>query len=203
MLHLRTPQVERVLAIRFGIVEEGRTALRGRLEHLRRLGTPAGIKRGQGRAATYGWDELLELIVAVELLAVGLTPEHAHRIASTQFGEFRQAFTLLSFELGAQAPEAVENRRVPPGIFAEVLVTADAFAGMRSPNAQRALFATTKSEQFDIHGLPGELLTARVALDVAPTALRLLHAMSKGLDLPGGLVLAEFNAWAIDNVQNP
>lgn len=202
-MHLRTPQVERVLAMRFGVAKEGRTALRGRLEHLRRLGTPAGIKKGQGRAATYGWDEFLELIVAVELLAVGLTPEHAHRIASTQFGQFRQAFALLSFELGAQALEAVESRRVPPGISAEVLVTADAFAGMRSPNAQRALFATTKSEHFDIHDLPSELLTARVALDVAPIALRLLHAMSMTLDLPRNLLLADFKEWAIDNVQNP
>lgn len=203
MIELGTPQIERIVASRFAIAVEGRTALRGRLEHLRRLGTPSGIQRGQGRAAIYRWRELLELIVALELLSAGLTPEHAHRVASLRFGEFEQAFALLSFDLGAGLLAAVEQRRIPAGVSAPVLVTADAFSGMRGSGSSEVAFAIMLSPHYDIHDLPGELSTSRITLDVGPVAVRLLHAMSKALDIPQDLIVHEFKEWAIANVCNP
>ena len=70
---LSSSQVEEVLIARHGI--ERRVAFRGRLEHLRRLGCPAGVNTGKWRPASFGWPQLLELAFALDLMEMGLTPE--------------------------------------------------------------------------------------------------------------------------------
>jgi hypothetical protein len=76
-MRLGSRTVERMLAANFGIEEDRLIAFRGRLDHLRRHGCPSGVNTGKGRAATYGWQQIIELALALSLLDLGLSPEHA------------------------------------------------------------------------------------------------------------------------------
>lgn len=202
-MQLRTREVEEVIARRFAIAAEGRTALRGRLEHLRRLGTPKGVQRGQGKAAYFGWDELLPLMVAVELLNVGLTPDHAHRIVSNSANEIEQGFAHLALDLNKDLVPAAATGRLPIGGEAPLMVTGDAFSALRHQNADKPPLAFRLSSHFDFQGQALEATTSRVTLDLALTAIHLLRALSACFDMPKAVLANSFTDWAGEHVQNP
>lgn len=66
-----------LLSWRHEIRDDKRTALRGRLQHFQSKGFPAGSNTGRGKAAAYGWDELILLGIAMDLLEIGMPPDLA------------------------------------------------------------------------------------------------------------------------------
>lgn len=72
--------VEAMFAARFGIPEERHIAFRGRLDHLRKLGCPAGVNSGKGRPASFGWSQIVELSLALDLIHGGFAPDGVARI---------------------------------------------------------------------------------------------------------------------------
>lgn len=72
---LRFGELEAVLADLNGIPSHQRTAFQARLKNFHRLGFPAGIGQGRGKAVIYTARELILMAVAVELTQLGLTPE--------------------------------------------------------------------------------------------------------------------------------
>lgn len=68
--------VEDLFAARFGILDDRRLAFRGRLDRLRQLGCPQGVNTGKGRPASFGWTQLVELALALDLVNLGFTPEN-------------------------------------------------------------------------------------------------------------------------------
>ncbi|TPG13185.1 hypothetical protein [Sphingomonas oligophenolica] len=78
------------------VVDDRQKALKSRLQHFQRLGFPAGINTGKGKPAAYGARQVVDLLVAFELLQVGLWPE-------VIVGVLRQ--------LGSELPEAVGRVR--------------------------------------------------------------------------------------------
>ena len=64
-----------LIAWRHSIAVDKRTALRGRLQHFQRKRFPPGANTGRGKPAAYGWDQLILLGVAFDLLELGLTPD--------------------------------------------------------------------------------------------------------------------------------
>ncbi|MXO97237.1 hypothetical protein GRI34_12495 [Erythrobacter aquimaris] len=81
-MQLGARQAEQVLATRFGISEDRLLRFRGRIDRLRQLDCPQGIKTGKGRPAIFEWQQLLELAVAVSLLDVGIAPEHVAAVVN-------------------------------------------------------------------------------------------------------------------------
>lgn len=203
MIQLKTRAVEEVVARRFAIAEHGRTALRGRLEHLRKLGTPKGVQKGQGRAAVFGWDEILQLAVAVELLNVGVTPDHAHSVVQNGGVDLLQGFAHFAFDIGGGLLDAIEAKRAPSNHAMPFLLTADAFSGMREEGAANPIMVVRHIAEGDPRRLPGEVTISRVSLELGTTAVRLLDAMSKALDQPKSLLVESFQEWAASNVQHP
>jgi hypothetical protein len=67
-------QAEAMLAAMHGATGEARTAFRGRLQHLRRLGIPLGVNPGRGKHAWYSDGNLWEWALALELAEAGLDP---------------------------------------------------------------------------------------------------------------------------------
>lgn len=51
--------------------------MEGRLKHFKRLGFPAGVNTGRGIAAKYDASATLRLLIAFELLQLGMMPEKA------------------------------------------------------------------------------------------------------------------------------
>lgn len=70
-------QIERLVAAMHGILPARRSALEGRLKHFKRLGFPSGVNTGRGIAAKYNISAVLRLVVAFELLQLGIMPEKA------------------------------------------------------------------------------------------------------------------------------
>ena len=77
MFELKLSQVEALLADLHDIGATKRSALRARLKHFQRLGFPQGTNTGKGQAASYGPAECVQLLIAMEFLQLGLTPERA------------------------------------------------------------------------------------------------------------------------------
>lgn len=53
---------------------------RARLKHLQRLGFPSGINTGKGKAAEYGWREIILIEIAIQFIELGISPEHTRKI---------------------------------------------------------------------------------------------------------------------------
>ncbi|MBB4857171.1 hypothetical protein HNO88_000478 [Novosphingobium chloroacetimidivorans] len=77
-------QVEAVLARQNRIADHKRVAFGGRLKFLQKNGVPhRRLKPGRGKAGAFSFSELIQLAAAVELLQVGISPQKAARIIST------------------------------------------------------------------------------------------------------------------------
>lgn len=94
-------EVVRVLAKMHDFAPAKSTPLRGRVQHLQKLGVPSGVNTGRGRAAAYGRDELFQIAVAFEMLDLGFPPERA-RLVTTNWdmvrGGILEAATVNPFE---------------------------------------------------------------------------------------------------------
>jgi len=114
-MELTFKQLERLLRWHFGVGEEGEKAFRGRIQHLQRAKVPAGVNTGKGRAAVYGWSQIIELMTVLDLIDIGLSPEAARNVVSynlkTLFGH--------AASFAANVPDEVfgkwiENERCSP-----------------------------------------------------------------------------------------
>jgi hypothetical protein len=111
IMQLTYGQVEDLLADLHDIPPTRQSALRARLKHFKRLGFPAGVNTGRGRAAEYGPSALLRLVLAFEMLQLGMTPERAIatlRVSHTiliQAAGYTGTYLLHDFDSEADRPE--------------------------------------------------------------------------------------------------
>jgi hypothetical protein len=70
-------EIQEILARKHQISGANRTAFRGRIQHMQRLGFPTGVNTGKGRPVSYGWRELLLMGLAFEYLEIGSTPDRS------------------------------------------------------------------------------------------------------------------------------
>lgn len=115
----RYSEVSRLIARLHGIGEERLTALRGRLQHLQKMGFPPGVNTGRGRPAEYGPSQVLMLILILEFMAVGLAPERAVRLLRQRESEVKKATRLALPGLLTEKVEAVFVRLEPAALFDE------------------------------------------------------------------------------------
>lgn len=76
--------VEAMMAGRFGIQADRFIAFRGRLDHLRKRGCPSDVNSGKGRPAEFGWRQVIELGLALDLVHAGLAPEGVARVMQAE-----------------------------------------------------------------------------------------------------------------------
>lgn len=115
----RYSEVSRLVARLHGVGEERMTALRGRLQHLQKLGFPPGVNTGRGRPAEYGPGQVLALILVLEFIAVGIPPERAVRVLRQKEAEVKKATRLALAGLLDEEAEAVFVRLEPAALFDE------------------------------------------------------------------------------------
>jgi hypothetical protein len=73
-------EIEVLFAARYG-VELPSVPFRGRLQHLQRNEFPSDqVRPGKGTKVIYGWDDIFQLSVALDLIDVGLTPDAATKL---------------------------------------------------------------------------------------------------------------------------
>lgn len=97
------------------------TALLGRLKYLQRFDWPPGGAKGQGSRAGYGLEQLLAVMLAFELLELGLPPVRVVRLLRTGWDQTIKTLLLgwaAAFEGGKPvflvlSPSALEELGVP------------------------------------------------------------------------------------------
>ena len=70
-------EIQEILTHKHRIAHANRTAFRGRIQHMQRLGFPTGVNTGKGKRVPYTWRELLLIALAFEYLEIGSTPDRS------------------------------------------------------------------------------------------------------------------------------
>lgn len=109
-------EIQDILSRKHHIADTNRTAFRGRIQHMQRLGFPTGVNTGKGRPASYTWRELMLLGLAFEYLEIGSTPDRS--IAEIIKIEDMLLAGLSKVILAAEQPDGTEH--VDHFLFAEL-----------------------------------------------------------------------------------
>ncbi len=109
-------EIQDILSQKHHIASVNRTAFRGRIQHMQRLGFPTGVNTGKGRPASYTWRELLLIGLAFEYLEIGSTPDRS--IAEIIKIEDMLLAGLSKVILAAEQPDGAEQ--VDYFLFAEL-----------------------------------------------------------------------------------
>jgi hypothetical protein len=83
--------VEQAIAAILQIPKSKRVALRGRLQHLRSLGTPKLPKSGSGKKIAFSFADAFEILVALRLERINCSPKIASRGAKVGRKAFEAA----------------------------------------------------------------------------------------------------------------
>lgn len=134
-MDLSFKQLEKVFAERFAIGEDRAVAFRARLQHLQRQGIPEGVNTGRGTRANYGWKQVIQLMVALDMIDLGLTPEVAIRRVKQNTDQLVATIrrVVLRFETQSKLEKAILNGRCSIG-STEFLLTS---AGLLSYESER------------------------------------------------------------------
>ena len=119
-------QVEAVFTRRFDVPESKAVAFRGRLQHLQRLNFPTDVNTGRGKKASYGWLQIVQLMVALDLIDLGMTPDVAVRSVWQGTDKLIGAIceVIAQFESADSLTEAMKNARCPFGMTRIALASA-------------------------------------------------------------------------------
>lgn len=114
-LELTFNQVEATFTQRFDVPPDRAVAFRGRLQHLQRLEIPEGSRTGRGIRATYGWKQLVQLMVALDLLDLGMMPDAAAKGVRKSSDLLLHSIhlTLMEFDSAAGVAKALKKARCP------------------------------------------------------------------------------------------
>lgn len=121
-------QVEAVFARRFQVPEQRAVAFRGRLQHLQRMNFPSDVNTGRGRKAVYGWQQVIQLMVALELIDLGITPDVAAKSVLRSTDPLIAAIYSLACGFGSidALGKAIERSDCPFGMTYVALTSANA-----------------------------------------------------------------------------
>ncbi|HEX8583110.1 MAG TPA: hypothetical protein VF680_01710 [Allosphingosinicella sp.] len=114
-MELTFNQVEMVFTQRFEVPQARAVAFRGRLQHLQRVEIPEGSRTGRGIKAVYGWKQLVQLMIALELLDLGVQPDVTARAVRKSSDTLLHSIylTLLEFDTPAAVTKALKRARCP------------------------------------------------------------------------------------------
>jgi hypothetical protein len=142
-------QVEAVFSQRFGIPADKAVAFRGRLQHFQRLKFPAGVNTGRGTKATYGWVQVIQLMVALDLIDLGLTPDLATKSVRQNSDRLMEAVhkVVSSFESTEALAKALKKARCPFGITQFAVASVFALTLPRGDD-QGAVIMTQAGKEF-------------------------------------------------------
>ncbi|WP_156457695.1 hypothetical protein [Altererythrobacter sp. Root672] len=206
-MDLGSRDVEELLAARHGIYAERRVAFRGRLEHLRKLGCPVGVQTGKGKPAVFGWSHLIELAVALDLVNLGLTPDHAATVITNHHVFIRTVFSALGTD-GLKSSELLEAAQCEKWPFEKtffLFVDVGSLTGLRKDGSKQApvIAAYDAAELVQTLRIAPAGSHAHVLLDLGTIVANLIYLVSDGSKDDIASVAAQYARWSDENVVNP
>jgi hypothetical protein len=130
-MELSFKEIEEVFAARYGI-RPPTIAFRGRLQHLQRGGFPTDVNTGKGKKATYGWRQVIQLSVALDLLDLGLTPEVAKALVLANEPRIRTACFEIERQTAPHLKEEIEDHHNFRGEGVMLFLSVNALGGMQA-----------------------------------------------------------------------
>lgn len=148
-MNLTFNQVEAVFVQRFDIPDDRAVAFRGRLQHLQRLNFPQGVNTGRGKKANYGWLQVIQLTVALDLIDLGMTPDVAAKTVKQGSDRIIDAVSevALAFETAQKLSKAMIKARCPFGITKIAVFSAYSLTFSR-PDDQPGMILTYSGKDF-------------------------------------------------------
>jgi hypothetical protein len=199
-MDLRSRTVERMLASNFGIQEDRLLAFRGRLDHLRRQGCPSGVNTGKGKAAVYDWAQIVELALALSLLDLGISPEHASAFVKRNAQSIHLAICdLLGEGRGrGELPLLAERQEWPIETTTFLIGTAFALAGLTPKgNSEPPGAAFVKADSVaDWFGSTHDVARTIFLIDLGTKLVSLMGLVAIWSESPVEQVVSDIEAWA-------
>ena len=90
MSELTFGQLEACSAHIARVAEEKRYTFQSRLKQWQKMGFPAGTKVGRGQKVRYTLTHLFQIVLMMQLLRLGLTPERSIKMVNAGWPRFRQ-----------------------------------------------------------------------------------------------------------------
>lgn len=194
-------EAEDMLGAKYGIHSTRRVAFRGRLDHLRKYGCPDGVNTGKGRPAVFGWNQITELALALELVNLGIPPEQTARALQADKLKLHQTMLELTTRLDAQALVAVAETETWPLVSTTFLsVYIGALSGLTEDGSVHepivnSIEGADLSEWFDQRS---EVHSAVVLVDLGRTIAKLISHVSIWSGRPINEVVDELAVWAAE-----
>ena len=107
-------------------IRDDKAGLLARYKNFQRNGFPSGVNAGRGKAVMFGIDQILQLLLAFELVETGCGPTRIIRIVRTNWPELRPAFAQSWLVAAGQA----NNTRGRP----QLVMAPSALAEMNTPD---------------------------------------------------------------------
>lgn len=93
-MELSYRQLEAALAAHFSISPDGLPRFRSRIKQLQRLEFPGGVNVGRGVKMVYGAEHLFKLVIAFELIGLGIPADRATTVVTTHWRALAGALAL-------------------------------------------------------------------------------------------------------------
>lgn len=191
-------EIEELFGVRHGILDDRRVAFRGRLDHLRKLGCPAGVNTGKGRPAIFGWKQILSLGLALDFVDLGFTPENtAHLVNDNAIPLHLEVKRLVSGIDRSAIVDAAQSNKWPTNSSVFVIVHVGALRGLKADGSVR-----TADIEFQRGGelkrwfeLADEYATPVAVMDLGTRIANLLSCVSVWSSMRLDDVVEDFLGW--------
>mgnify|MGYP000456919625 CR=1 FL=1 len=202
-------EVGTILAAQFGIEgeHERSAAFRSRLQHLQRAGVPAGVNTGKGKRASYSWPQLIELIVVLDLINIGLSPEAARIAVEDHRDEVLLAAALFGTSNSEEELVGWVDEKTPPFEQATILEFSAATLLEAITGGGSFLLSQTGQEYTASLASREPFTPARCLLVLSDRILKIIEAIAfNSMPTAGGNAhrdtVASFRTWALDHHSN-
>lgn len=184
--------MERVFIERFAISPEREPAFRSRLQHLQRRKI-FDTNTGRGTKASYQWGHVIQLMVTLDLIDLGMTPEAAASRVARHTDQIIAAVrqVVVGFKSQAKLVKAIQNQRCPMG-NTRILLTSAALLSFEKAAGEGEFLLTSSSSEFS------EWLATDAALNPAIALIDLGSRMMLVANLVGRHMFPDPSSTAID-----
>lgn len=208
-MEMGSREVEKLLGAKLGDtgLDPQRTlAFRGRLDRLRKLGCPTGVRTGKGRAATYGWTQVVQLSLALDLINLGLTPDYAAEVATGEWHLVGLLCHRLNHLIGSPTAfeRAVQDEKwpLPKSIFLLINVGALSHFKQGGSLASHAIDFQEGKKIMEWIRSASPYEAANILIDLGTRLALLLKLVALWTRADIADVVADFSEWAEQHV-NP
>lgn len=203
-MQLSFGEMESIFSQRFDLAVPT-IAFRARLQHLQRNHFPTGVNTGKGKRAIYGWRQLIQLSVALDLIEAGFTPDVAKGMVLLESSDIFNAVCSLGLALSkTELVRAATTGKLPISKRPFVITSARALSSLsRLPDDEILLSVIPATAFLGQMRAGNPAAAAGTYIDLGARLSSLLKSVSGVTQQELSTVAADFQEWATQHVVNP